>query len=799
VAEYAQASLSDFQIRNLAQFYDPSQQSQSIPLPQVTQNLLNDIDSTQNEVQLRLLLATPFQPLPAYTMTLVGQVQGLLSQIGRMHDSVLNGKITFVAGASGESTASPSLNYNEFSSSFMPIFSSQLTQNGALSGFDVALSLAQNFASYATQQESAAATAIQNVNQLTYSYTSQESSLEQQYGSQIVNLCGYVNTDTNGDPVPDIFFAGLPPGERESFAQQIITNGTYQLHQTGAIYQQWLSLELAETNLLLASLNLSNTFATMLTKKQVADAIYSNQVRLAVTIQSNGQQIAGIQVQQGQVQAQADLSIAQINHNVALEQAQRSVWEGSIFGAGAIVAAAFGAGSVAASAGGQVLGPLNTALSAFDQASAALQIGNVQADSARQLAALSAQITQIQASEQAEMQYVNADTTMLNLSADLDALRLQAQSQAVQIQTAALNVDQERSKLATLLGQAAYLLREYIRAANLASQNPQFSQDLLTARNNSMQQANDAFILAQQWAFLAAQCFNYEDNCSADVAQKNYLPSVLAARNASVLTPILNNMASSNALLAATCQGSVSPSYTQISLRNQVFQQNRIQFVGTNAITTYEPTVQGNIISTNASASLAAWLGMLQQNVTTNTVSGVTRRTLRLDFRVSIDPDTVNSIADNPFWSCQNFGGTIYPYSNSGIQCNGVQVNISTVGLQISANPAIFTVQLAQNGASVIRSLGYGNPANFLRYFNFGYYAVNPITASWNGFTGSQGSSSFQNRSPANDDWQLTVSDDYIGGPNTTLLNNLNTVTDIQLAFGVRSYTDPIAAFNCTH
>jgi hypothetical protein len=178
----------------------------------------------------------------------------------------------------------------------------------------------------------------------------------------------------------------------------------------------------------------------MLVKKAVGDAIYSNQVRLATMILSSGQQVAGLQVQQGEVQAQADLAVAQINYNTAESQANNS-----ILGYVASLAAPtvnVGAGPPSASIPSP--GPTLTAVeNAYDQAAAALQIGQVQANAARQLADLNSQITQIQASEQAQMQYVNADTTMLNLSADLDALRLQAKSQAVQVQLAAQNVDQE--------------------------------------------------------------------------------------------------------------------------------------------------------------------------------------------------------------------------------------------------------------------------------------------------------------------------------------------------------------------
>src|SRR5207249_3501495 len=66
----------------------------------------------------------------------------------------------------------------------------------------------------------------------------------------------------------------------------------------------------AQTNLILADQQLSNTFSEMLVKKQVADAIFSNDVRIAQLILTNGQQIAGLDLQKGEIQAQADTDIA---------------------------------------------------------------------------------------------------------------------------------------------------------------------------------------------------------------------------------------------------------------------------------------------------------------------------------------------------------------------------------------------------------------------------------------------------------------------------------------------------------
>jgi hypothetical protein len=784
LGEYARASITEFQIQSLAQFYDPSQQRTG-SLPSATQTLLTNIDRVYAEIQLRLLLTSPFANLPFYTANGAGQVQSLMLQLGRLHESVLTGRITFIAGTAGDSTTDKSLLYGEYTSSFIPFFNDQLTQRGTVSSFSVALGLAQNFALSAAALEISASNAVQTSVQQAYDYSTSQTELQNQYNNQLVALCGYAGYDALNKPLPDIFFAGLAPGDREAMGSSVESG--YHLNETGTIYLQWQNLQQAETRLIDAQVQLSNTFALMLIKKQVADAIFSDQTNLAALILTNGQQIAAFDIQKGDIQAQADLSIGQINHDNAERQGNRSLWTGLITGGTqAAVAYASGGSSLggqlaAGGASGSASG-VSTFLAvqgAYDQASAALAIGQVQANTARQLASIDAQIAQINSQEQAQMQYVNADITMLNLSADLNALRLQAESQKVQIQLAGQGVDQERSKLATLLAQVSYLLKQFARSASLLAQNPKLADDFVIARNKLIEQADDSFLLAQQWSFLASQCFYYEDNCTADLSSKSYVTNVLAARNTATLIANLNAMASSGAVLGASCQSSISYGYRDLSLRNNVFQQN--QTSGTNTV--YEPVLMGGSFSTNSAASAAAWTGILQQNLSPDPVFN---RKLKLQFATSVNPQKVGGVPRNPLFIPFTFGAVIHPYAQGSVQCQGIQVNIVTTGLQLA--PGGVPVYVSQDGTSSIRSLAYCNPDNTFRYFNFGSFK-NSITASLNGFDASlPGSIAFQDRSVANDLWTVAIVDDGANG--TTILNNLDKLQDIQIRVGFRSYTD---------
>jgi hypothetical protein len=800
LSEYAQASLSSFQLLSMANFYDPTMQGSIL-----SQTLLSNIDSAVSEVQMRLALAGPFQNLPVYTTSAIGQIKGTLHDLRRLHQSIVLGRITFSAGASGDPTGNPSLNYGEFTTAFVPFFTG--LDNPGNSSFDVALGQAESFVPYAQAQEIAASNDVVAVLQRQYEWASDQLNLQNEYESQLEDLCGYT-LDTNGNPVPDIFFAALPPGLRESVGGSALPAGLYQLDQTGTIYQQWLMLGSAETNLLLAETELTNTFAQILVDQQVADTIYSNQVRLAELILTNGQQISMIDQQEGQIQAQADLAIAQVQENSAEQQGDNSFWN-DIEAAGEVIAAAVvtyytggataGLLAAAASNAGNDIGNAYTAAgNAYDQASADMQIESVQANEATQIADLNAQIVQINAAEQAEAQYLNADTTMLNLSAQLTSLQGQANAQEVQIQLAAQEVHQQRSKLANMLSQAGSLINQWMRSAALVAQNPDFTSDLLLERDQAIQQMDDAYALAQEWAFLAALCFNYKDNCPQDETTYNFVQRVLQARRTADLIPILDQMESAETLIAAGCQSSVFYSMAQFSVRNNFFQANQTLNEGTNTVvTSYEPVLSGGIILTNAAASQAAWTNYLAASLTTNQFG---ERVLVIPFSTSLDGQLVGGLQWNPLWTCDTFGTTLYSGSdNNGNELHGVQVSLVTQGFTFPlGSDAGFVVQIAQNGTSVVRSRGFGNVTSStpgFRYFNFGPYTAG-LTASANDLDGNTGTESFQDRSPANGQWQLSINANDSAN-NGALLNNLGQLTDIQLQFSIRSYIDQTAAQAC--
>ena len=126
------------------------------------------------------------------------------------------------------------LNDGEFTTTFVPFFNG--LPNPGNSSFDVALTLAQSFSTYAVSQESAASGDVVAVLQRQYDWVSQQQNLQNTYLSQLQNLCGYI-TDSADNIFPDILTDELPPGTRDGITAQLGTNGL-RFNETGAIYQQ---------------------------------------------------------------------------------------------------------------------------------------------------------------------------------------------------------------------------------------------------------------------------------------------------------------------------------------------------------------------------------------------------------------------------------------------------------------------------------------------------------------------------------------------------------------------------------
>ena len=103
-----------------------------------------------------------------------------------------------------------------------------------------------------------------------------------QYLPQLISLCGTVVAGTNV-AFPDIFTAALPPTNRDHILPILAaTTNNLIFNESGTIYAQWQQVGIDETNLLLATTNLANTYASANGGgDDGSKTLYSNQVALA--------------------------------------------------------------------------------------------------------------------------------------------------------------------------------------------------------------------------------------------------------------------------------------------------------------------------------------------------------------------------------------------------------------------------------------------------------------------------------------------------------------------------------------
>jgi len=771
---YGQTTFNTLELRNFADFRDPVQGD---PMPL---SLLSDIDNAAVDISLRLLLVSPFANLPVYTFSKATQVESRVRDLQRLHASILRGRVAFIAGAATDSSDnSPDRRYSELTTDYVPIFPPEPSAPGN-SSFDRALQLARTFQQHAAGLEASEMQAIDQVLQRNYDYRVQLNGLTNQYMGELETLCG-LGIDQAGQSYVDVYFGGLPPETRQGFGDQILTNAySYDPSHAGTIYQQWVAVKQAGTNLDLAQIQLFNTLAQMTNAQYVADLIASGQRSLAELILNNGQRVAGLDVQKGEIQAEEALKSGRIQADAAMAASAVSALKDAFTGSNVF----------------NNLVDSGTALAnGFITAGADMSVGEAQAEADRQLADIEAQITRIDASERAAIQYESADETMLRLSENLNNLRLTANAQEVSIRLAAQQLDQEHAKLASMFARVAYLLRAWAGSASLLALNPQLTDNLLVERNAAMENGDDEFVLAQQWAFLAALAYGYLDN-SPSQGSAPTIRDVLAKRNATDLGVVLDKLDSANSLLKLLYQQSAAFRTPTFSVRSSFFQANRTADAGTNlVIVGYEPTPYG----TNAAASDAAWRQFLRSNIGVNQ-SGVPY--LRIVFSTGLASSLIGTNQANPLFSCTEFGSLIFSGTDANNnQYKGVQVNFATAGLAFSNATPTVSVQLSQLGGSTIRRVGFGNttgdPIQSVRVFNLGDYAA-VFEASLNSLNSSPGTADFQERSPANDQWELVVYRD--AGPNNpTLLDSIDKIQDIQVRLGIRGFTDQVAARLCQH
>lgn len=794
------SALSDaLRLKNQIAFLDPAQgQSPSA-------ELLGQIDQGIDEVQSGLLLATYYKSLPDYNVRLLAGARNALSDLRHLRQNILVGQVTFASGATGSSSVtSPNLRYAEYTTDYVPIFPADPNvPNGFNSNFEQTLRLCQSFLADCKSLDDRALSRWQSILSGAYANSLEQESIRNANLGELVELCGSICQGSDGQPVPDILFSGFSPAVRaDVIASFLSTNmipgckflgakGT----QTGTIFQQWLTIGIAELALKGAAQDLTNTFSQMQERQLVGTAIAQGQTNLAYLYLSNGDKVALLDQQAGEISAETAVALAQVQAELAQETANNSLFGDAISAIGGI----WNPAAYFSSLGSAV----TTLANAYDQSSASLQLGQIQADEYRKLAAIQAQKDRISAMERADAEFELANETTLQLDEALHSLALQAERQRLNILLASQQLDQERAKLATLLARVSFVYRSYVRALELRDVDPALSPQTRLTADISAVRAESAFELAQQWAFLTALALQYEDNRPSAQRATAFISAVLAARNCETLGIVVNQMISAEATLRLGYQNSPAKKSVTISLRNQVFQHNHVVYAAPNDIPgcvgIYEPF---GAVSTNAEPcanfklSDAAWTVFLQNNLIVKKINGAPALVLHLDFTTSLDllQDPQSHASLNPLFDTQEIGLVLFhdttPAANQGVRINFRFDNSKLSGTWSGQPSPSIAVDLSQLGVANIRSTSWSCPGESgsagLRVFHMPSF-IGRVDASIGDVTKFPGTSAFELRSPANSHWALEVVG-LNGDNNSMLLNNLAALKDIELEFHLSGF-----------
>ncbi|HTL57153.1 MAG TPA: hypothetical protein VL361_15835 [Candidatus Limnocylindrales bacterium] len=740
--------------------------------------LLDMLDKRRRSLQGQLLFSGLFDGVSADEVMELLPVRQQLGILEHLRDSIANGRLSFVA--LGSTNNAQSFTSREYPPEYVPFFRDTATQSLQQdNSFDNLKNRAKELTGWSVARDESAKAAKRDFDQDAFKLDEALQQVQTRYSEELGNLCGLVRDEQN-NLVPDVALALLPPEQRDSLYAYSKAGET-----KGAIYAQYRRIDLAQDEVSGASLDLSNLISNIAEKQKIGQKIANGQENIAYLILENGERLKALDFQQGEAEADAAEKLGRNNTSTEM-----GVISGAMTGA--------------ASGGwwGAAAGAVSAWIGHSEAANAGKNAGEIQAELARRRAEIQAQRTQIMTTQSAKVEFQMRDETLLRTEEAIHAMVLDAQRLKLNILLAEERRDMEDLELQNMLGRAQFLVQEYVAAVHLQLANPLNSPDFRLIRDLTLRDAEETFVHAQEWAFLAAKAAQYRENRQTEATQINQLlRQVLAARNGQQLTVALQGLESAMTLLIAGLGGTqLDPAI--ISLRNDIFQKN---------IARYD--ANGDLDLTNSSLELTPpgttsdeqWHGWLQNSI--EALPGHNRLVLR--FATSLlrqgGADQRNV---NPLYKPTQYNGLIFYRPTQGDL--GVEVNIR--GRQLSnlpdANPP--RIYLRQEGASYIRNtpatsdptgaglmvwnlsrarlwqaayLTAGNldPAELTRAAE-----TSTIQASVNGFKNRAGGERLHELSAANDKWVLIIDEDETA--NQPLMDQLDKITDIEIRFSIRGF-----------
>jgi len=726
------------------------------------QSTLSLLADKLNDLQAQLLVAGAFVALDSYRQAGFGSVDASIGRLQMDRDAIMQGRIFF----------SNKYSQSDYPPHYIPFLWDPLEYAQFPNSFRKLIDLAKNKAAESTTKDAEAGYSDRSYDSDLFQLQQRFNQIQSTYRTELGQLCGQTwqtNDQQVAELAPDVLFALFPPGSRE--LQHYYTSG----ESKGQIYAQYGKIDEAETQYQATLTDLTNILASIQKKQDIAAQVASIYNNTASLILTNGEKIVTLDQQIAEIQAEAARAAAAAQAKASKKSGLMSI---------GLAIAGFASGGLFGA-----LPSLAAAGSAYAQASATMKVGNLSADSIKQIAEIEAQKTRIRTMESAYIQFQTRDIELLKTEEMVFSMMLDAERLKLNIMMAKQRMDMEQAELANLLSRVNYLLQEYQKALVAESYNPLTRPDFRLLRDIKIREAEDKFTEAQEWAYLAAKAGEYRVNGSAQAAAvRNLVTAMLAARSGSQLQGRLSTLENEIDRLYLE-QGPQSPIITPtISVRNYLIQNNAIiEDSQGNPIPGWSVFEnQGNGVTSDTN-----WVQFLQAHTRTN---GSTR-TIEFSFSTSLNMQNQAGDLDfllaryNPLFNETLFDGLI-TYTTVLPDGFGTRINLKGRELQLSPGGGQLIVRLRQEGASHIRSRSWASDATGT---GVNVWNLEPreglIVASLNGF-GTQVNPQFHERSPANDRWVLSISSANSLN-NALLLSQLHRLTDIEIQLSVRGFTGP--------
>lgn len=796
LAYEADATRYWLQLSYFAAYRDPLSQPYN-PSP-----LLGSLQPKLDHLQSLLLLASQFTHVPNYLELDFPSVNASLAFLNKQRNtSIPLGMLSF---AGQRAAGNPGEVIGEYAPEFVP-FLYKDDASSLPTSFENLLKEATDLIAASVAADDIARNAQRNFDTDRSQLTARLDEIFSNYNTQLGELCGWIYGGDN-QLHPDVIGSLLPPGDRESFRP--FQNG----ESSGKIYQQNLAVNLAELEVQAAQQDRRNIYLKAVNAKTVGELIANQSENLAQMYLTDGASLAALERLRGAEQARITREIAQAQAEEAERQRKRGLWGniGKAIGgavvagltiafppAGATAAVLWGSATVGAANDGYNIWAQNA--NAHGNIALIRKTGDLQAQLAEINADIEAQKEVIRATEAATVQFAQRDATLWKTEEAWQAAILDYERAQLNVLMAEQRLLMQKAELANLHTRVSFLLQEMRKAVVLNSQtiNPLARPDYRLWMDYVNRYAEDSFARAQEWTYLAAKAAQYKVNSSANVSDiSTRIEAILKARRGAELQTIRNQLNTDvNVLYLA--QGTPTTALPiPLRLRHYVTQNNSVAYDAQGDINPVLSLFETQVSGTNTvAASDAAWLAFLESCIVIDFENFSVR--LEIPFSTSLHRPNLApgpgfdalKVRQNPLFSPTRYSDLISYTPGSG-SAFGVRVNIRGRNLNLDSGQSV-VARLRQEGASYLRTQRWNQNPQAFRVWN-----LRPvdglIPCSINGVNATTLSTpQFHERSAANDRWLLII--DILegsGGNNAALLSQLQNITDIEITFSIKGFTN---------